>query len=252
MKSYRVESGAKALLVERTALEAGVPTLADGLEIELAPGAELEHYVLLDGPAGRGYEGRLRVRQAQGSRFRSWSLLAGWDRARLDIDVTLEGPGADCFLGGLYLGRRAQDLGLTTRVSHVAGDARSEEFYQGILADHARASFAGRIHVAKQAAGTDSRQLNHNLLLSDDAWAETRPELEVYADQVQCAHGATCGRLDEEALFYLRSRGLSALEARRMLILAFAERVLGRIEHSTLREECSARTGAWLAEGWAS
>lgn len=249
-RRFVVASGAKALLVDRGTPNDGVPPLADGLEVELAPGAELEHYLLLGGPAGGGYEGRLRVRQAEGSRYRSWSLLSGWARARLDIEVALEGPRAQCVLGGLYLGREAQDLGLVTRVSHLAADARSDEFYQGILADRARAAFAGRIHVAAQAAGTDARQLNHNLLLSDDAWAETRPELEVYADQVQCAHGATCGRLDEEALFYLRSRGLSARAARRMLIQAFAERVLERVERAELRQEFRDLAGRWL-EGMA-
>ncbi len=135
-------------------------------------------------------------------------------------------PGATVTLHGLYLAGTKQHIDNHTRIDHRVGPSESREEYRGILSGRSRCIFNGKAIVHKGADGTDAEQSNHNLLLSDTAEIDTKPELEIYADDVKCAHGATVGQLDKSALFYLRSRGLDRDEAAQLLTRAFAARIL--------------------------
>ncbi|MDE0756260.1 MAG: SufD family Fe-S cluster assembly protein, partial [Woeseiaceae bacterium] len=160
----------------------------------------------------------------------------GGDLTRNDIVAIIEGAGASVNLTGLYLASGAQHIDNHTRVEHRVGPAVSHEEYRGILNGRSRCVFNGQAVVFEGADGTDANQANHNLLLSDQAEIDTKPELEIYADDVKCSHGATVGQLDETALFYLRSRGLDTTEARRLLTQAFAANILNLLAIDEARE----------------
>jgi len=177
----------------------------------------------------------LRVRQGRDSRYAGLNLNLGGRLARHDLSVVLDGAGGECTLDGLYVTRGAQHVDNHTTIDHARPGCRSRETYKGVLAGESRATFRGRIVVRPGAQQTDARQSNPNLVLSDRALAHTRPQLEIYADDVKCTHGATVGRLDEDALFYLRSRAIAAEDARDLLISAFADEVLDRVDIDPLR-----------------
>ena len=165
--------------------------------------------------------------------FRNFSL--GGSIVRNDIDVVLDGEGIECHLDGLYLGTGDKLVDNHTRIEHAKPHCDSREVYKGILGDSARAVFNGKIHVRQDAQKTDAKQQNKNLLLSGDAVVDTKPELEIFADDVKCTHGATVGQLDDLAMFYLRSRGLDIDSARNILIHAFASDVISRVKVEPLR-----------------
>ncbi len=173
--------------------------------------------------------------QARGAVFASHSLSFGARLARNDIRTRLDGEGAEALLNGLYHADGRRHVDHHTRIDHAAPQGTSREFYRGLLDGSARGVFTGRILVAQDAQRTDAMQRCDNLLLSRLAEADARPELEIYADDVKCAHGATVGQIDDDALFYLRSRGLDATHARQVLTYAFAAEVLDRIAHAPLR-----------------
>ncbi|MEO1595520.1 MAG: Fe-S cluster assembly protein SufD [Pseudomonadota bacterium] len=160
---------------------------------------------------------------------------AGGKTVRNDLNVRLEGPGARVDMRGVYLGNDSQHIDNHTRVDHIARDTVSREDYRGILRDRSRGVFNGKVYVHKGADGTDAAQSNPNLLLSDHAEIDTKPELEIYADDVKCAHGATVGQIDETSLFYLRSRGIDESTALQLLTYAFCREVLTGIENDALR-----------------
>jgi Fe-S cluster assembly protein SufD len=162
--------------------------------------------------------------------------------------VTLDGDGGNALLHGLYLGAGDQLIDNHTRIEHVKPHCDSRELYKGILTDSSRAVFHGRIVVSKGAQKTDSKQTNNNLLLSNDALVNTKPQLEIYADDVKCTHGATIGRLEEEALFYLRSRGIGRQEAANILIYAFASEVIGQVRVADLRKHLDKFLFDWLVK----
>jgi Fe-S cluster assembly protein SufD len=151
------------------------------------------------------------------------------------MGVTLDGEGAEAELDGLYVTDGDQQADSHITVRHAQPGCRSSQLYKGILAGSSRAVFTGRIIVDLDAQKTDARQSNRNLLLSDQATVNSNPQLEIFADDVRCTHGSTVGRLDEEAVFYLRSRGIGREEARRLLTLAFTNEVVGRIPIESLR-----------------
>jgi Fe-S cluster assembly protein SufD len=157
--------------------------------------------------------------------------------SRYNINTTLDGEGVECVLNGLYLANAEQLVDHHMVVDHARPHCASHEYYNGILAGRARGVFHGRILVRKHAQKTDAKQTNKNLLLSDEATVDTKPQLEIYADDVKCTHGATVGQLNQESIFYLRSRGIGLETARRMLIHAFAGEIIDRIRHAPLREE---------------
>ena len=171
----------------------------------------------------------LRIQQARSANVASHSLLLGGALVRNNVHPVLAGEGAECLINGLFVGSGKQLLDNYMLVEHASPHCASRQFYNGILDDHSHGVFHGRIIVHKDAQKTDAKQTNRNLLLSDDAQIDTKPQLEIYADDVKCTHGATIGQIEESALFYLRSRGISEADARRILVQAFAGECLDRI-----------------------
>ncbi len=204
--------------------------------VGLADGASLEHYKLQEESEKAFHVARLDVRQARDSRFTSHSVSLGGELTRNDIGAALEAEGAECTLNGLYMVDGRQHVDFHTSVEHTQPRGTSREFYKGILGGRARGVFNGRIHVHPGAQKTDSQQSNQNLLLSRDAEVDTKPELEIYADDVKCSHGATVGQLDPDMLFYLRSRGIDPDSARGLLTYGFAQDVIERMSLEAVRE----------------
>ncbi|MCS6863423.1 MAG: SufD family Fe-S cluster assembly protein, partial [Abditibacteriales bacterium] len=167
----------------------------------------------------------------------SHSLVTGARLSRNHIRTALAGEGVECILNGLYLTKGEQLADHHMIVEHAAPHCASHEYFNGILQDRSRGVFHGRILVRPGAQKTDAKQTNKNLLLSDEAIANTKPQLEIYADDVKCTHGATVGQLNPESIFYLRSRGIGLETARRMLIHAFAGEITERIRCAPMREE---------------
>tara|TARA_B100000989_G_scaffold298701_1_gene289286 strand:+ start:29473 stop:30777 length:1305 start_codon:yes stop_codon:yes gene_type:complete len=175
----------------------------------------------------KGHEiSHLHITQQRDSQVSHFNCDLGGKLIRNDLHVTLAGENAECDLQGLYMTANKQHVDNHTSIHHAVPHCRSHEFYKGILADKSRAVFNGRVIVAVDAQKTDAVQTNNNLLLSDDAEIDTKPQLEIYADDVKCAHGATVGQLDENALFYLQSRGIDKAMAYDILTYGFAEEIL--------------------------
>ncbi len=204
--------------------------------IDIAAGGRLIHNKIQNESVQAFHIGNLFVRQNQNSRFVSNNIAFGGKLVRNNITVTLQGQGADTHLYGLYLGNRQQHIDNNTLIDHAVSECTSNELYQGILSDKATAVFSGKILVRPDAQKTDAVQNNRCLLLSDDARINTKPQLEIYADDVKCTHGATVGQLDEEAIFYLRSRGISQQRAKNLMIYAFAEHIIEQMKVASVRE----------------
>ena len=179
--------------------------------------------------------GAVDARLRRDCRFTSHCITLGGALVRNDLHVALDGEGSECVLNGLYLLDGEQHVDNHTEIEHKRPRATSFELYKGILSGRSHGVFNGKIVVHKDAQKTDARQTNKNLLLSQDAAVNTKPQLEIYADDVKCSHGSTIGQLDADALFYLRSRGLSMDEAQSLLSYAFASDVVGRIRIPSLR-----------------
>jgi Fe-S cluster assembly protein SufD len=179
----------------------------------------------------------LQVRQSRSSNFSTCSITLGGGLVRNDVNTVLMGEGAEATLNGLYVVSGQQHVDNHTQIDHAKPHCTSRELYKGILDQKARGVFNGRIIVRPDAQKTDSKQTNKNLLLSEEALANTNPQLEIYADDVKCTHGATIGQLSADALFYLRARGLGLETARKLLTQAFASEVLRGIKIEPLRQE---------------
>ena len=179
--------------------------------------------------------GRVHIRQSRDSAYDGHSFWLGGEWVRNDIEVELSEPGAACSLNGLYLMDGEQHLDNHTLIDHQAPHCVSRELYKGVLGGKSTGVYNGMVKVQQPAQKTDSEQANHNILLSDSADINTKPELEIYADDVKCAHGTTVGQLDAEALLYMRMRGIPKAEAVHMLTQAFAEELLGELENEQLR-----------------
>jgi Fe-S cluster assembly protein SufD len=188
-----------------------------------------------------------RVHESCQSRFTAHTISLGSRLSRNQLDTLLDGEGIESTLNGLYLAGEEQHLDHHTLVEHATPHCASHELYKGILGGRSTGVFRGRIHVRPQAQKTDAYQANRNLLLSPEAEIDTKPQLEIYADDVKCSHGATVGQLDEEALFYLRARGLDLGQARGLLTRAFAGQLLDRLPEAALREHLERRVAAKLA-----
>jgi Fe-S cluster assembly protein SufD len=204
-------------------------------EVCLDAGAQIEHAKLQWEGLKSYHFGHLFVRQGRDSRLVSHSVSLGAALARHNIAVDLDGEGASAMLNGLYLAEGRQHVDHHTRIEHLKPHTQSEENYKGVLGGHARGVFNGKVTVHPQAQKSDARQSNKNLLLSADAEVDTKPELQINANDVKCSHGATVGQLDEDAIFYLRSRGMDKREAQGLLTYAFAEEVVSRIGIAPLR-----------------
>lgn len=204
--------------------------------LELCGGAHVHHYRLQQESVRGFHVGNSRVKLDRDSRYCSHDIALGAGIGRVNITAQLLGQGADASLRGLFIPDGTQHLDTQTRVEHVAAHTTSNEEYRGIADGKGRGVFNGKVIVQAGAQKIDSRQSSRNLLLSATAEIDTKPELEIYANDVKCSHGATTGQLDTTSLFYLRSRGISEVEARALLIRAFAESILGTIDHAPVRE----------------
>jgi Fe-S cluster assembly protein SufD len=231
------DPGSRATVVETfLSSDGGAGLTSAAAEAEIGDGAALDHLrVQAEGPAAL-HLGALDARLGAAARFASHALSLGARWARVEVGATLAAAGAECILHGLYLADGARHVDHRTSLDHAVPEGTSRQLYKGILGGTARAVFNGKILVRPDAQGTNAFQSNRNLLLSRDALVFTRPQLEIYANDVKCTHGATVGQLDPEALFYLRSRGLGPEAARHLLIRAFIGEVLERIPLEAVRE----------------
>jgi Fe-S cluster assembly protein SufD len=215
-------------------------------ELTLGEGAELNHYTFQEEGPAAVHIAATALNLAASATYDGFLLQSGGLIGRVETRAILNGSDADCRLDGIYLGTDSQVLDTTTYVEHVAAGCRSRQVYKGVLDGKARGVFQGKIHVKPGAQQTDGHQLSRALLLSPRAEIDTRPELEIYADDVKCSHGATAGELDAEALFYLMSRGIAPAAARRILIEAFVSEALSEIRLSQVAEDFSAHVRNWL------
>lgn len=211
--------------------------------VTLGREAVLDHVVVQDAPATHISLSRVDVTQAEASTYRARTFNLGAAYGRIDLHVRLAGDGARAELSGLYFGFGDQTLDQQVEIVHDAKNGVSRQTFRGVLDDSSTGVFRGGIDVRPGADGTDAEQENHNLLLSDRAEANTQPRLEILADDVACKHGATVGQLDETALYYLRSRGIPATEARRLLIDGFADQVVDTVTVAPLRSWIIDRLG---------
>ncbi len=204
-------------------------------EIVAGGNAVLSHYRIEREQAHTFNVSTLRIQQGRSANIASHSVLLGGALVRNNVHPVLAGEGGECLINGLFLGSDNQHIDNYMLVEHASPHCGSRQFYNGILDDHAHGVFHGRIVVYKDAQKTDAKQTNRNLLLSDDAQIDTKPQLEIHADDVKCTHGATIGQIDEEALFYLRSRGIDEASARNHLLLAFAGECVERMKQGPIR-----------------
>jgi len=206
-------------------------------EISLGEGAHLDHYKIQRESESAFHVGTTQVRQARDSQFHSFSFAVGGALARTNIYTSLDGDAATCTLNGLYLADGKQHLDNQTSIEHIAPNCPSHEVYKGVLDGRSHGVFNGKVYVHPEAQKTDGKQSNNNLLLSPTARVDTKPQLEIFADDVKCTHGATVGRLDDMAMFYLNSRGIGPDSARVLLTYAFAADVLETIGLEPLKKQ---------------
>lgn len=204
-------------------------------EISVAENAHVKHYKLQDISTESYFIGNSAVNQDQNSSYVSVALDFGGKLVRNNISLALNGENIHSTLNGLYIAQDHQHIDNHTFIDHAQPHCESHELYRGILKDKAKGVFSGKILVRQDAQKTDAKQSNNCLLLSDDAKIDTKPQLEIYADDVKCTHGATVGQLDESAVFYLRSRGISKKKALSILTYAFAEEIIESIKTEAFR-----------------
>ena len=245
----RLGAGSRLTLVEGHDGPAGAATWSNPLaDIRLGREAALGHVKLqVEGPDAY-HTALTRAALAGGARYESHLLALGARLARHEIHVRLEGEGAACRLGGGYMARGSQHVDNTTVIDHAVPHCESREVYKGVLDDTARGVFQGKIVVRKDAQKTDGHQLNRTLLLSRRAEIDTKPELEIYADDVKCSHGATAGEPEAEQLFYLRSRGLDHRTALALIVEGFMGEMLEEIGHEPVRAALAERVAGWIGE----
>jgi Fe-S cluster assembly protein SufD len=205
-------------------------------EVSVGEGATLQHYKVQREGRRAFHVGTIEARQARDSHYISFAFSMGGSLSRANVYTKLDGEGAGSTLNGLYMLDGEQHNDHQTRIEHAQPNCFSRELYKGVLDDRSHGVFNGKVYVHAIAQKTDGKQTNNTLLLSRDAQIDTKPQLEIFADDVKCTHGATVGRLDEMALFYMKSRGVNAESARRLLIYAFAADVLETIEQPEVRE----------------
>ncbi len=206
------------------------------VNINIQKNAEAKIVVMQNEHNNSAHKVNFRINVAEGGYLRITVVTLHGSSLENSFDVKLNGSKANCELNGVYLVDGEQVVDTKVYMHHLVPDCLSSQLFKGILDDKSRASFTGRIVVAKDAQKTEAYQANHNLLLSRTAKAYAKPQLEIYADDVKCSHGATSGRLDETALFYMRSRGIGKVEARLLQQLAFVYDVLEEIDNEKLRK----------------
>lgn len=240
----RLGAGARLTLIE-TATGRGQCLHNPVFEIEVAEGAMLTHGRMLQEEATVFHLSTIYATIAAGGTYDNFTVAAGPRLTRNEIHAALTGPRAACHMNGAQMAGDGQHVDTTTSLDHAAPDCASRQTYKTVLAGRSRGVFQGKIHVHQVAQKTDGYQMNQALLLSDEAEIDGKPQLEIYADDVKCSHGATVGELDEAQLFYLRSRGVPAEEARAILVQAFFGDALEQVPDEGLREALSALIAGW-------
>ncbi len=242
-----LEDGASATLVE-TSIGFGAASWTNAVtEIALARNARLDHVAFTD-QAGTAYgTARAALRLDRDASYRGLTTIAGGGVVRNEVVAALVGEGAEAVIDGLMLGRDRRHMDCWTETVHAAPHTNSHQLFKSVLDDRSRSAFQGRVVVNEGAQKIDAHQLNRNLLLSPGARADSKPELEILADDVKCSHGSTVGDLDRDALFYLRARGIPEGEARALLVEAFVGELVERVVSTPVREWLAARLELWLA-----
>ena len=253
--------GEGVALAPRIVIRAGADSVASVLEthtadgsgfanavcqVTLGQGAVLGHYRVQDQPDTSFHVGLTEVRAGGRSQYDNFVLSTGSRLARNEIRGRIEGSGAEYRVNGAYLGAGTQHLDTTTFIDHAAPGSTSREVYKGVLTDRARGVFQGKILVRSVAQKTDGYQMNRAMLLSGRAEVDSKPELEIYADDVRCSHGATVGELDPEQVFYLQARGIAREAARRLLVAAYVDEVLDEIRSEPVRQAMGQVARDWL------
>ena len=225
-------------------------------EVEVGDGATLRHYRVQSENRESTHLANLNVRIGKDATYDGFGLHLGGRLSRTDVFARLEGEGGHCGLNGAYLMKGREHCDTTTVIEHHAAHTTCREIFKGILDDEARGVFQGKIIVHPGAQQIDGHQLSNALLLSDRAEMDAKPELEIYADDVKCSHGATTGKLDDTSLFYLRSRGIPEALARNLLIQSFLAEVIDEVKDEAVREALMDKVIHWLpaqcflAEEW--
>jgi Fe-S cluster assembly protein SufD len=241
-------AGARATIVESYIGAADETYFSNAVsEVFVGENAGIDHYRVQQESLEAFHLGALHAHTSRSARFRSHAFSLGGRIVRNDAGVILDGEGGDCTLNGLYLADRDRLVDNHTTIDHAKPHCGSHEVYKGILGGTSRAVFNGKIIVRQDAQKTDAKQTNRALLLSNGATINTKPQLEIFADDVKCTHGAAIGQLDEEAIFYLRARGLTYVEARDMLIHAFAGQILEGVRVEPVRVALEGELYAQLA-----
>ncbi|HAU67963.1 MAG TPA: Fe-S cluster assembly protein SufD [Gammaproteobacteria bacterium] len=245
-------SNSQCTIVERFIAKQGSVYLANVVtEVAAGDNAHLDHYKIQQESDDAFHVGAVFMNQAANSQLATHNVTLTGLVTRNDIVSNLQGQGSHIEMNGLVIGHARQHIDSVTQVNHLVPNTTSDEFYKTILDDSSRAVFRGRIVVAQDAQLTNADQTNNNLLLSDTAEADSKPQLEIYADDVKCSHGATVGQLDEKSLFYLNSRGINNESARALLTFAFANEVVERVKVDSIREELTQLIAGELLEGLA-
>ena len=233
-----LEKNSKATVVESYFSTAQTASFTNAVtELVLEDNACLEHCKFQDESLSAFHIAAVHAHLGRSANLIAHSFATGARLSRNNIRTKLAAEGVECILNGLYLTRDDQLADHHMIVEHAQPHCNSHEYYNGILDGRSKGVFHGRILVRQPAQKTDAKQTNKNLLLSDDATVDTKPQLEIYADDVKCTHGATIGQLNDESIFYLRSRGISSARARQMLIHAFAGEIIERVRCAPVREE---------------
>ena len=225
-----------AFVEDYVSLDGGVVFCNTVTELVAGDHTVLSHYMIEREHREAFNISTLRIQQGRSANVVSHSVLMGGALVRNNVHPVLAGEGGECLINGLFVGNGHQHLDNYMLVEHASPRCGSRQFYNGILDGHAHGVFHGRIIVHKDAQKTDAKQTNRNLLLSDDAQIDTKPQLEIYADDVKCTHGATIGQIEGDALFYLRSRGIDEVSARKLLLFAFASECLDRMKQGPVRK----------------
>jgi Fe-S cluster assembly protein SufD len=230
------EPNSKATVIESYVALGEATYLTNSVtEISLADGATVAHYKIQRESPRSYHVATIDARQGKDSHFVSFSFAIGAALSRTNVWTVLGGEGCGATLNGLYMADGDQHVDHQTRIEHQKENCYSREVYRGVLDDTAHGVFNGKVYVHPEAQKTDGKQENHTLLLSPRAVIDTKPQLEIFADDVKCTHGATVGRIDQTSLFYMKSRGVGAVRARQLLTYAFAADVLEQIELDPLR-----------------
>ena len=251
----RIGAGARAVVIES---HVGLGRLADQrqatavTQVDVKAGGVLHHIQHMTGGAEVLHLGRWEIEVAARASYRGFQLTAGAGLARHEVLVRFAGPDADLDLSGLMLGRKTDHIDTTLEVNHTTTACESRELFKAVLDDRARGVIQGKIIVAPEAQKTDGKQMAQALMLSEDAEFDSKPELEIFADDVACGHGATCARLDPDLMFYCRSRGIPEAEARALLIQSFVGEAIEKVRDEPVRTALGSLAQTWLTEGAAS